>query len=207
MNGPKACDLLVHHATILDLESAGGVLDDHAVAVTADRIVAVGSSEKIRSEWIAARTIDATGMVLSPGFVDAHVHLSAYLGASRPYRPATEPGLFSGANRIVEIGETMAQLMSIPVPDSLMATVARPAFIAMIRSGITSVVDAGSTAHHGLIAAANDIGIRAAIGPSLADTALGANGALSQRTNPAELIEQAARSSTNINSPVRPSLR
>lgn len=191
MSEPRACDLIIHDATILDLESDAGVLDDHAVAVTGNRIVAVGSNEKIRSEWTATRSIDATGMVVSPGFVDAHVHLSAYLGASRPYRPATEPGLFSGASRIVEIGETMTQLMSIPVPDSLMATVARPAFIAMIRSGITSVVAAGSSAHNGLIAAANDIGIRAAIGPSLSDTALGANGVLSQRSNPAELIEQA----------------
>lgn len=191
MTAPEPCEVLIVHATILDLESAGGVLEDHAIAIKGDRIVAVDSTGRVKAEWVGMRTIDATGMVVSPGFVDSHVHLSAYLGASRPYHPAIEPGLFSGASRIVEIGETMAQLMSIPVPDSLMATVARPAFIAMVRSGITSIVDAGSSAHSGLIAAANDIGIRAAIGPSLADTSLGTGGVLSERHKPSELIEAA----------------
>lgn len=101
MTRPTPCDVLIAHATILDLESAGGVLEDYAIAIVADRIVAVDSTEGVEAEWSGTHTIDATGMVASPGFVDSHVHLSAYLGASRPYRPAVEPGLFSGASRIV----------------------------------------------------------------------------------------------------------
>ncbi|HYN31939.1 MAG TPA: amidohydrolase family protein [Ilumatobacteraceae bacterium] len=188
MSVPQQCDLLICGATILDLQSASGVLEDHAVAISADRIVAVGPTSSVRAAWTPTRMIDATGMMLSPGFVDAHVHLSANLGAGRPYQPASGPGLFSGASRIVEIGDTMAKLMAIPVPDDVMRTVARTAFVAMVRSGITSVVDAGSSAHRGLIAAANDVGIRAAIGPTLGDTALGSDGSLSQRSDPAELI-------------------
>src|SRR3954465_15238434 len=47
-----------------------------AVAVTDDRITAVGSSAEIRKlATSATRVIDAHGMMLVPGFIDSHVHL------------------------------------------------------------------------------------------------------------------------------------
>jgi len=39
----------------------------------------------------------------------------------------------------------------------------------MVKNGITSVVDAGSAGHAGIVQAAHEVGIRAAVGPSLAD--------------------------------------
>jgi hypothetical protein len=47
-----------------------------AVAVAGDRIAAVGSSAEIRKLTPSSlRTIDAHGMMLVPGFIDAHIHL------------------------------------------------------------------------------------------------------------------------------------
>lgn len=183
---PEPCDLIVNGGTILDLASPGAVLTGHSIVIVGQMIVAVDGV------WRPKRRIDATGMIVSPGFVDAHVHLSAYLGAGRPYVPAAEPGLFSGACRIVEIGEMMVRLMAIPVPDEIAAAVVRPALVAMVRCGITSVVDAGSSAHAGLTAAATDVGIRAAIGPSLADTALAADGSLNLTGDTVALLAHAS---------------
>ncbi|HEX9484226.1 MAG TPA: amidohydrolase, partial [Gemmatimonadaceae bacterium] len=45
-----------------------------AVLVKGDRIEAVGSSAEIRKRAAGARVIDAKGRMVTPGFIDAHVH-------------------------------------------------------------------------------------------------------------------------------------
>ncbi len=50
-------------------------LKDGAIAVSGDRIMAVGHSAEIADAFRAGRCIDAKGGLVSPGFVDAHSHL------------------------------------------------------------------------------------------------------------------------------------
>ena len=45
-----------------------------AVLVRGDRIEMVGSSAEVKKRAGKARTIDARGMMVTPGFIDAHVH-------------------------------------------------------------------------------------------------------------------------------------
>ena len=71
------CDLLISGGHVLDLEAPGSSLDDHAVVVVDDRIVAVAPQLDLLERWPQARTIDANDCVLAPGSADAHVHLSA----------------------------------------------------------------------------------------------------------------------------------
>lgn len=62
-------DVLVLNGTVYD-----GSLDDPAlmdIGIRNDEIVAVGSL----SNQTAAKVIDATGLVVSPGFIDLHAHL------------------------------------------------------------------------------------------------------------------------------------
>jgi imidazolonepropionase len=81
-------DLLVVHAAELLTMAAGpdgplrgaslcapGVIADGAVAIAGDRIVAVGTTSDVAARFDARRTIDATGRVVMPGFVDPHTHL------------------------------------------------------------------------------------------------------------------------------------
>jgi N-acyl-D-amino-acid deacylase len=65
-------DLVVRNGTIIDGTGAPGYRGD--VAVAGDRIVAVGDVDVEGRE-----EIDATGLVIAPGFVDAHSHMDAQL--------------------------------------------------------------------------------------------------------------------------------
>lgn len=66
-------DLLIRHATIVDVEHAR-LLTDQAVATLGDRIVAVGSDAGIAKQWTAKQTVDAGHRYLIPGLWDMHVH-------------------------------------------------------------------------------------------------------------------------------------
>lgn len=64
----SSCDLLFKSARIMDGSGKESFLGD--VAVTGDRIAAVGRLDGI----VAEHTIDATGHVVAPGFIDVHTH-------------------------------------------------------------------------------------------------------------------------------------
>ena len=80
-------DLLIHNAAqLLTLASPGspkrgaamgelGIIEGGAVAIRDGLIVATGPSEQLAQEILAEHTIDASGSVVMPGFVDPHTHL------------------------------------------------------------------------------------------------------------------------------------
>lgn len=78
-------DLLLHSASQLLTLSGGpqrgrelgqlGIIEDGAVAIAGEQIQAVGRSDELRGEFEPAATINATGRVIMPGFVDPHTHL------------------------------------------------------------------------------------------------------------------------------------
>lgn len=76
------CDLLIHNAVVLTADPAQTVLVGGAVAVRGVSIAAVGPSPELLAGFEAARTIDAEGAVLHPGFIDAHIHISQYSARS-----------------------------------------------------------------------------------------------------------------------------
>ncbi len=61
-------DIIIRHGTVVDGSGASRRQAD--IAITGDRIEAVGKLDAAT----AAREIDATGKVVSPGFIDVHVH-------------------------------------------------------------------------------------------------------------------------------------
>ena len=77
-------DLLIHSASqLLTLprgpqrgEELGklGIVEDGAVAVHEGKIVAVGSTSRLRTEYEPRNTLDASGHIVMPGFVDPHTH-------------------------------------------------------------------------------------------------------------------------------------
>ena len=188
-NSAQRCDTIVFNGRLLTESVTNN--SDEAIAIAGSEIVDVGGSQRIRAEWSAARLIDARDGVISPGFVDAHVHLSAFLAAATSYASTTDEGMFSGGSNVRAIVPFIAQMTSMTLPTELTATVLRPVFAAMLKSGITSVVDAGSSGHDGIVEAAHDAGIRAAIGPSLADSWHDEEGRITRRVDHRELLDVA----------------
>jgi len=69
-----AHDLIIRHGTVLDGTGADGVPAD--LAIDGDRITSIGDL----STSEATREIDASGLTVTPGFVDLHTHLDAQVG-------------------------------------------------------------------------------------------------------------------------------
>jgi len=67
-------DLIITGAKVLLLDSKNTCLENTAVAVNADKIVAVDHAEKIIKQYKAKKTITANDSLIMPGFVNCHTH-------------------------------------------------------------------------------------------------------------------------------------
>jgi len=74
MTNPLAIDLLIEARWIVPVEPHGVVLEDHAVAIEGDRIVAVLPTADARTRYAARERVELDEHVLMPGLVNAHVH-------------------------------------------------------------------------------------------------------------------------------------
>lgn len=72
---PVAYDLLIARGTVIDGSGAPGYRAD--VAIAGDRIALI--SRQSIAPTRARRTIDATGLIVAPGFIDLHAHLEPLL--------------------------------------------------------------------------------------------------------------------------------
>lgn len=74
----NAAELLTLNPLIHPGETRGidiGVIQNGAVGVREGRIVTVGGTRRVEASFKADETIDASGKVVLPGFVDSHTHL------------------------------------------------------------------------------------------------------------------------------------
>lgn len=85
--GKTQVDLIVQHAKQLvtarghsetpaigsEMEDLG-LIEEGAVAIKDGKIAAVGNTSDVLGKYSAAKTVDASNKVVTPGFVDAHTH-------------------------------------------------------------------------------------------------------------------------------------
>jgi cytosine/adenosine deaminase-related metal-dependent hydrolase len=67
-------DILIEHGTIITLDPRRRIIEDGAVAIRGDRIVAVDTHAALASAEAFEAKIDASRMVVLPGLVDCHAH-------------------------------------------------------------------------------------------------------------------------------------
>lgn len=194
----QRCDLLITGGRVRTADGSPDPVEDGAVAVRDGTVVAVGPRATVTRDWTGTRLLDATGQVVAPGFVDAHVHLGVYAFGERAYRPATGPGPFSGARAVEVILPIVARLGSAPVPDEQVRAAVRPALATMLRAGFTGVVDAGGPGVSGVADAVEEVGIRAAVGPSLADHWHDEHGRLVRQADTDRVLASAASTAAAV---------
>ena len=73
------CDLMLVSGTLVTLDPARLVIDDGFVAISGDRIEAVGSQEE-SARYRADRVVSCRGRLVMPGLIDCHNHLFQSLG-------------------------------------------------------------------------------------------------------------------------------
>jgi 5-methylthioadenosine/S-adenosylhomocysteine deaminase len=68
-------DFIIRGGTVVTMDAASRVIDNGAVAVRGERIVAVGPANEINAKFTARRVIQATGKVVMPGLINTHTHV------------------------------------------------------------------------------------------------------------------------------------
>jgi 5-methylthioadenosine/S-adenosylhomocysteine deaminase len=72
-------DLIVRGDYVLPMDVAGSVLEDGAVIVVDDTIVAVGLWQELKEQYRATQVVPGAGRVLMPGLINGHTHSSMTL--------------------------------------------------------------------------------------------------------------------------------
>ena len=68
-------DYLFVNAFVITMQGKGiGILEEGAVGVKGSRIVVVGPTDEVLRDFHTDQLIDASGKVLMPGLIDAHIH-------------------------------------------------------------------------------------------------------------------------------------
>lgn len=94
-SGVSKVDTLIRGGSVIDGTGSAAIKED--IGITGDRITFVGDAKATGVE--ASRTIDATGLIVSPGFIDPHTHTAADL--SSPKLNSNQDYLFQGVTTVV----------------------------------------------------------------------------------------------------------
>lgn len=137
---PVEADLLISGATIITMNAAREVIEDGAVAIRGDRIVAVGKRAELSKSIPASETVDARRFVMTPGFVDGHIHITGD-PLTRGFRRGSPEDSWSDKLQKWVIPIFRAQTAA----DERLS--AQCAALAMIRYGTTTFVEAGTILH------------------------------------------------------------
>ena len=96
-DAPVELDLLLRGGTVYTGDDDRPVVGD--VGIAGDRIVFAGRA--MPAQFKAKRTIDATGMVVAPGFIDAHTHADTDLHSNDARKRLNIPFLTQGVTTAV----------------------------------------------------------------------------------------------------------
>ncbi|MDQ6671488.1 MAG: amidohydrolase family protein [Chloroflexota bacterium] len=144
---------------VVTVDPARRVIQDASVVCHGDRITHVGKADALR-DVPAERTIDASGGVLTPAFVNGHMHMS-YAHAVRGLFPDD----FVGRDRLREV----FRLQSAMTEEEEYWT-SLLAVIELMRSGTVSFLDPGSTKYlDACLQVYADSGCRVVTGAGLID--------------------------------------
>lgn len=124
-------DLIVTGGTVVTMDGSRSVVEDGAVVVTGDTIVAVGPRAELEAQYDTRQRIDAKGRLVLPGFINGHTHV-----------PMT---LFRGIHDDVTLNDWLYKYIfpaeAKNVTEEFVRWGTRLAAAEQIRSGVTTFAD------------------------------------------------------------------
>jgi len=131
MPSKESVDLVIEPRWVLPIAPANTVLTDHAVAVTAGRIVAVAPREQINASFEPRERVIRDDHALLPGFVNAHTRAATSLLRGLPiYGPRTQ-----------WLRETVLPVARSCMSPDFVREGTQLAMAEMLRAGITAFAD------------------------------------------------------------------
>lgn len=163
MTQRRDVDLLITGACVVTFDDAGSEIRDGSIAIAGNSIAWMGPTERSSDLFRAKETIDATGMIAMPGFVDAHVHTAQQF----------LHGKLSALRRQGELKNPVWTRYLIPFESGLepqdVYCSGLAGYASMISSGTTCFLEAGGPFPDEMGRAADQIGIRGRIALSTMD--------------------------------------
>jgi 5-methylthioadenosine/S-adenosylhomocysteine deaminase len=158
---PRRCDLLLTGGAVVTVDDERRILRPGAVAITGDRIAAVGPASELAT-LEAARTVDCSGTIVLPGFTDCHTHLFQTLAR----------GLGDGYALHQWLTEFMWRYAT-TITSEEARTAALLGAVQALRAGTTTIVDnhygaSGVEPTLGVASAIEEVGLRGAVARGIA---------------------------------------
>jgi cytosine/adenosine deaminase-related metal-dependent hydrolase len=158
-------DLLIVGATLVTMDAERRIINDGALAVRGDRIAAVGKRREIEPLFSAKEKIEAGRFVVTPGFVNGHIHLTGEQ-ITRGFIPDN-----LGWEEMVLKWLVPIYTSQTPEEERLSAQFAA---LEMLRSGTTCFLEAGTIMNlDAVVDGLNETGIRGRVGRWIMDRARG----------------------------------
>jgi len=155
---------IIKNGLLVTMDSKRRVIEDGAVAIEGKFIKEVGKTKSLCAKWPDAESIDATGHMILPGFINAHTHLFQVL--------------LRGIGDDLSLTEWLKKAVwplskYVGREESYLATLLASA--EMLSSGITTFVDShyitiDKKCYDGIAQAVEEIGNRGVIGRSTVDS-------------------------------------
>ena len=77
-------DLLVTNGVVVTMDASLRVIENGAVAVRGDSIIALGTMADLSAQFDATKVLDAHGGIVMPGLINTHAHAAMSLFEGSP---------------------------------------------------------------------------------------------------------------------------
>jgi 5-methylthioadenosine/S-adenosylhomocysteine deaminase len=124
-------DLLITGGTVVTMDAQRRIIENGAIAIKGDSIVAVGPAGQITANYAAKTRLDAAGKLILPGFINGHTHVPMTLLR----------GLKDDVTLDVWLKDYIFPAEARNVTEDFVRWGTRLAAAEMIRSGVTTFVD------------------------------------------------------------------
>lgn len=166
-------DIIIRNATIITVDRERRIITDGAVVIEKDRIKDIGKSNELTKMYQAANVIDGSDKLVMPGIVNSHQHFYHHM------HKGLAPENLGGWPWSNWVHSKIAAVVT--KEDEIWAGLA--VLIETLKSGTTTVLEAGSYNPEDVIEEVGKIGMRAVIGRRVFDQVIMGHSVLVQDTD------------------------